>query len=117
VFPNHYHFVGTPSAGGRPLGDVINELHAVTARELNRYDGSPGRKVWFQFWDTRLTYAASYYARLRYVMYNPVKHGVVTDETAYPWGCAAWFARNLEPARLRRLRSYRCDRLDVFEPL
>ena len=115
MLQNHYHFVASSPGEGHLLREVINELHTVTARELNRLDSTPGRQVWFQYWDSCISCASSFYARLRYVMHNPVKHGAVTDELAYPWGCAAWFDRNLDPARLRRIRSYGCERVRVVD--
>ena len=51
VFPNHYHFVGH----GEDLNRLVVHLHADTARELNRIDQCEGRKVWYNFWDTKLT--------------------------------------------------------------
>jgi putative transposase len=112
---NHCHFVATSPDAGSTVRDAIRELHAQTARELNRLDGAQRRRVWFQYWNSCISSAASYYARLRYVMYNPVKHGVVTDELAYPWGCAAWLDRNLDPSRQRRIRSYGCERVRVVD--
>jgi putative transposase len=31
----------------------------------------------YEFWDTRLTFEKSWFARLNYVHQNPVKHGLV----------------------------------------
>ncbi|WP_050030794.1 transposase [Verrucomicrobium sp. BvORR034] len=67
VFPNHYHFVARPdiqSTSTSSLRDFINKLHTVTAIEVNRLDGSPARKIWHNYWDTRLTYHKAYIARL-----------------------------------------------------
>ena len=65
VFSNHYHFVARGQPGSDDLGKLIRHLHADTARELNRLDNTAGRQVWFNFWDTRLTYEHSYFARLQ----------------------------------------------------
>src|ERR1044072_2226569 len=93
-FPNHYHYVATsPHTGGSSLRKLLTDLHSSTARELNAMDGTPGRKVWFQFWDTQLTYQGSYMARLRYVHQNAVHHGVVARAENYRWCSASWFMR------------------------
>ena len=63
---------------GGSLRDLVREIHSRTAIALNRHDATPGRKVWHNFWDTRLTHERSYFARLNYVHQNPVKHGLVT---------------------------------------
>ena len=96
VFPNHYHFVAE-SAKPQTLRIVIRHLHSVTARYVNEIDHSPGRKVWFEYWDTHLTRHRSYLARLGYVHLNAVKHGLVQKAEDYPWCSAGWFrARSSE---------------------
>jgi putative transposase len=77
VFPNHYHFVALSPAAGPSLGKFSKHFHSLTAIQANRWHGTPGRKVWFQYWETQLTYAKSYFARLSYVHRNAVHHGIV----------------------------------------
>jgi putative transposase len=84
VFPNHYHFVAAAPADAGTLAVFLRELHSRTAVALNRYDAKPGRKVWHNYWDTRLTHEVSYLARLNYVHQNPVKHGVARVAADYP---------------------------------
>jgi len=115
VLPSHYHVIATAPRNGNRIREVVQELHMRTAKRINELDACPGRQVWFQYWDTCISFEASLYSRMRYVMMNPVKHGLVVDETDYPWGCSWWFARNMEPTLLRRIRSYRCDRLKVVD--
>ena len=93
-FPNHYHFVGFTPTSAETLSRMLNEFHSATARELNRMEGTPGRKIWFQFWDTQLTITGSYLARLKYVTENPVHHRIVERATSYPWCSASWFEQN-----------------------
>ena len=59
VFPNHYHFVGRTESDSGNLLLFLKHLHADSARELNRRDNTIGREVWFNFWDTKLTYERS----------------------------------------------------------
>jgi putative transposase len=80
VFSNHYHFVGhSPEHedSAESLSAMLGLLHEKTAKWINRLDGSRGRQVWHNFWETQLTYQKSYLARLNYVHQNPVKHGLV----------------------------------------
>jgi len=35
-------------------------------------------ELWYEFWDTHLTFEKSWLARLNYVHQNPVKHGFGT---------------------------------------
>ena len=81
-FPNHYHWViDSPPEAGR-LRHLIREFHSISARERNQRYNERGRRVWFQYWDTRLTFQRSYLARLNYVNQNPVHHGVVDGSDA-----------------------------------
>src|SRR5687768_12891754 len=69
VFSNHYHFVGHSPADGRAsnLSEWLGVLHAKSAGWVNKLDRTRGRKVWHNFWETRLTFERSYLARLNYV--------------------------------------------------
>ena len=113
VFSNHYHFVARSLAGATDLGQLIKQLHANTARELNRLDQTEGRAVWYNFWDTRLTYQQSYLARLNYVHQNPVKHGLVPVANQYHWCSAAWFERIASPGTIKTIYSFPTDKVNV----
>src|SRR5213596_3549248 len=75
MFSNHYHFIAH-SPPNKPdamnLSDMLSVLHVKSARWINKLDREPGRQVWFNFWETRLTYQKSYLTRLNYVHQNPV---------------------------------------------
>ena len=113
VFANHYHFVVRGNPDSAELRKYIRHLHANTARDLNRLDHREGRKVWHNFWDTRLTYEHSYLARLNYVHQNAVKHGLVTVANQYPWCSAAWFERVATPAMVQTIYSFKTDQVKV----
>ena len=89
IFANHYHFIAYAPADATSLRQMLQRLHSSTARAVNRLDNIPGRQVWFQFWDTCLSYAASYYARLNYVHNNAVHHGLVPMAEQYEFCSAA----------------------------
>ena len=99
--------------GCTDLGKLLKRLHADTARELNRLDNAPGRQVWFNFWDTRLTYERSYFARLNYVHQNAVKHGLVTVANQYRWCSAAWFERTAAPPVVKTIYAFKIDKLNI----
>ena len=113
VFMNHYHLIarGEPEAGR--LDAYLNNVHSNTARDLNTQDHASGRHVWYNFWDTRLTYERSYLARLNYVHQNPVKHGLVTSANQYQWCSAAWFERTASQATVKTIYSFKTDKLNV----
>ena len=115
VLANHYHFVGLSPDDASSLTPMLSKLHTLTAREINRMDGIIGRHVWFQFWDTKITYQRSYLARLKYVHYNPLHHGVVKVASQYPWCSASWFERVAEPAFQKVVKSFKTDQLNVYD--
>ena len=115
VFPNHYHFVATTEVKAATLKRFIGHLHAVTAKEINGLDQTPERKVWFQYWDSHLTYARSYLARLNYVHSNAVRHGLVGRAAEYEWCSAGWFEREAETAFYKTVRGIRSDRVKVMD--
>jgi putative transposase len=122
VFSNHYHFIGhspedAPDATNLP--DMLSVLHTKLSAWINRLDRQPGRKVWHNYRDSKLTYQKSYLTRLNYVHQNPVRHGLVAVANQYPWCSAAWFERTASPAIVKSIYRFRIDQLQVgdeFEP-
>ena len=118
IFSNHYHFVGhspDQESGAKSLSQMLGLLHERTAKWLNRLDGTPGRKVWHNFWETRLTHQRSYLARLNYVHQNPVKHRLVNVANQYPWCSAGWFERTALPAKVKTIYGFKTDKLKLLD--
>jgi putative transposase len=113
VFANHYHFIAQSPTDPQSLRKLLTKLHANTARALNKEGNVTGRKVWFQYWDSHLTFERSYLARLNYVHHNPVKHGLVTNAQDYPWCSAAWFAENSPVSFRATVESFKTDQVNV----
>ena len=113
VFSNHYHFVASSPVQGPALAKTIGKIHSLSAREINRMDSTPGRQVWFRYWDTRLSYEASYLARLNYVRCNAVKHGLVRNPEDYEFCSAAWFRARADSVLFNTVANCRSDRVNV----
>jgi putative transposase len=118
VFSNHYHFVAH-SPGDSPdafnLSDMISVLHVKTGEWVNKLDRLPGRQVWFNYRETRLTYQKSYLARLNYVHQNPVRHKLVPVASQYPWCSARWFERSASTAMVKSIYGFKIDRLQITD--
>ncbi len=112
VFPNHYHFIGENSEPGAVLR-LVRSLHSSTAAAINQEDKLSARKVWFQYWESGLTYAKSYFARLSYVHQNAVHHGIVRVPSRYPWCSAGWFERRAPKSLHRRVMEFKPTRLQI----
>ena len=120
VFSNHYHFIAHTSGADNQHANLIARLHYETAEEVNRRDGCPGRQVWFNYWDTQLTFEKSYLARLNYVHQNAVKHGLVRRASEYRWCSAAWFERTATQAQVSTIYGFKIDRIridDDYQPV
>ncbi len=116
VFSNHYHFIGhspEDQPDARNLGDMLSCLHTRSAGWVNRLEGTPGRRVWYNFRETRLTYQRSYLARLNYVHQNAVHHRLVLNASSYPWCSASWFERTASPAMVKSIYRFKIDKLQT----
>lgn len=116
VFANHYHVIGHSPDSGLGLTELTQRIHRGAARDLNRLDGTPGRSVFYRCWDTRVSFEKSLLARLAYVHYNPVKHGLVEDPRQYPWCSAEWFWTKAYGPFRDSVLSFKTDRVNVFDP-
>ena len=76
VLHNHYHAILRSPEKAGTLSKFVSSYHKFTARQWNIEDEMIGRKVWWNYWDTCLRTEEDYYNRLRYVFWNPVKHGL-----------------------------------------
>jgi putative transposase len=112
IFPNHYHFIAS-FEDSRELKTLVRGLHSITAKAVNAADATPGRKVWFQYWESSITFDRSYFARLRYVHENAVRHGIVRVAHRYNWCSASWFERNASAALRKTVLSFRYDTLKI----
>jgi len=118
MFSNHYHFVAHAPEGeqnARSLPLMLGRLHEKTAKWVNSLDNTPGRKVWHNFRETRMTYERSYLARLNYTHQNAVHHRLVAVANQYPWCSAAWFERSATAARVKTVYSFKTDQLHVYD--
>jgi putative transposase len=120
VFSNHYHFVAHALPGAEPLSVFTQYLHGATSAHVNLLDRCQKRKVWFNYWETALTFEASYLARLSYVHQNQVKHGLVKVARQYPWCSAGWFERTATRAQVQVLSRFKIDKVNIqddFDPV
>jgi putative transposase len=114
LFSNHYHLVAGVDQGEN-LRRMISHLHSLEGIQCNARDSSAGRKVWFQFRDTLLTFERSWFARLRYTHENAVHHGLVEQAAAYRWCSAAWFERTASPGVVKAVSRCGIDRVTAWD--
>ncbi|MBP7828434.1 MAG: hypothetical protein KA248_00810 [Kiritimatiellae bacterium] len=113
VLCNHYHFVALSPDDPGTLRWLIARVHELSAKRLNRLDGAPGRKVWHNYWDTRILNQVSRLARLRYVHQNPVHHGVADNAANYAWCSQGWLERTARPSFVKTLETFKTDKVNI----
>jgi putative transposase len=83
ILPNHYHILAQSPIERLSLDRLIRGIHSKSALLINRLDNSLGRKVWYNYFDTCVRSKDEYYARMKYILENPEKHGIVSDYREY----------------------------------
>ena len=115
ILSNHYHFIASSPSDPKSLRQVISKIHTLSARDINAQGSQPGRRVWFQYFDSHITFTDSYLPRLKYVHNNPAHHGVVSNAENYAWCSASWFAGTAKPAFKAVVQSFKTDRINVVD--
>jgi len=113
VFSNHYHFVAISPDGADSLPLLIKRIHGSTSKHINMEDNAAGRKVWFQYWDSQITFQRSYLARLNYVHSNAVHHKIVAVAEDYPWCSARWFRSQASPSFCKVVHGMPVDKVNI----
>jgi putative transposase len=115
ILSNHYHFVAhVPQSadGAESIRKGVTKLHSHTTKELNNREGITGRtRLWQNFRETHLTHQASYLARLNYVHQNAVHHGLVLKASDWKWCSALRFKKEVRPAWVKTIASFRYDEI------
>jgi len=117
VLSNHYHVIlHAPEAGAERLPILIGDAHKFTAREWNAEDEIQGRRVWWNYWDSCITYERSYYARFNYIHWNPVHHGIVKSPQDYHFSSYRFYMKEQSKWLEHIKKEYPFDRVKVFDP-
>jgi len=113
VLNNHYHFIARAPENVLNLSTLIRQIHSITGIQLNKWDRTPGRQVWFNYWDSCITYEKSYLARLHYVHMNPIKHGLTNNAHDYPYCSHRWFMEHSDDGLKKHVFDQPIDRLKI----
>ena len=144
VLDNHYHLMANAPENAETLAQVINNVHRFSSSGIkslleslesleciNCVDAVPTqsehkaaptqsehsttKKMFHNYWDTCITYENSYYARLHYLWYNPVKHGYVKHQLE--WKYSSFYYRHQDEKEYldKIMKLYPCDKVKVFD--
>ena len=87
VMPNHVHVLIEP-IGTHATGSIVSSWKRFSARMANRQLGRSGAFWQDDYWDTFIRNERHLESTIAYIENNPVKAGLVTDPTDWPWGHA-----------------------------
>jgi len=113
LFSNHYHIIAKSPEKPDNLKKLVQKLHSVTSITINKLDNKPGRRIWFEYWDTCLTYERSYLARLNYVNNNPVHHKLVRTASEYEFCSAAFFETSTDKTFRNKVMSFNSEEISI----
>jgi len=74
ILDNHYHIEFKIESPER-LPKYVQYIHGKSSKEINSLDNAPGRKIWYQYWDSSIRGEIDFWKRFNYIHQNPVKHG------------------------------------------
>jgi len=96
ILDNHYHLMLQSPKSVETMPNLFNEIHKFTAIWLKRNAPTLRNegKIFYNYWDTCITYEKSYFARLNYIYFNPVKHGYVERAEDYMFGSYYYRVKN-----------------------
>ena len=129
ILDNHYHLMANAPQEAETLPSIIKKVHRFAAlwikknfdlESINNVNGAPtwsvkpkSEKIFYNYWDTCITFEKSYFARLNYIWYNPVKHGYVKSPDQWEFG--SYFLRYKEDSKyIQKLHDkYPFDKLNI----
>lgn len=99
VMPDHVHLVFTPLSkrAGLPyaLQEIMSGIKSVSARNINRALGREGSVWQAESFDHVSRREESLRQKVEYICQNPIRAGLVKDESEYPWLWREWVDRDM----------------------
>jgi putative transposase len=86
--PDHLHALLYQDNDKTSVPDFMRDLKRETSKRLKIPD-YPGSKLWLERYDdVPVPGKDAVIVKLRYMLYNPVRRGLVDDPQNYPWSSA-----------------------------
>ncbi|MCF7885823.1 MAG: transposase [Candidatus Marinimicrobia bacterium] len=94
--------------------DLINKTHHPSSSTQSMHSKNKPKKF-HNYWDTCITYERSYFARLHYIWYNPVKHKYVEEPREWKFG-SYYYRIKKDKDKIRNIiDDYPCDNVNVYD--
>ena len=85
IMPDHVHFFCRPQPQAKRLADFIRAWKSWSARSVLRTLGRPSPLWQPEFFDHLLRSETSYLEKWDYVRHNPMRAGLTSDLSEWPW--------------------------------
>ncbi|MDP2684651.1 MAG: transposase [bacterium] len=82
VLEDHYHFL-VKCSEGKYIPKLMNLVHGRVSYKINKIDNKRGRFVFNNYWDRIIRDQVDLNIHIKYILYNPVKHGYVDNPKDY----------------------------------
>jgi putative transposase len=89
VMPDHYHVVLT-LRGAASISDVVRRVRSAFSRKARKESAITGRVWQRRFYDHVVRDRKDWQDKIEYIHMNPVRGGLVGEQTDYRWS-SAWF--------------------------
>ena len=115
ILDNHYHLMVNAPSSPCTLPEIFKEAHRFTALWIKKNLNIDSIKIFHNYWDTCITYEKSYFGRLNYLWYNPVKHGYVDSPEKGKFG--SYYYRFIEDEiKMKNLLiKYPFDKIKIYD--
>ena len=115
ILNNHYHLMAHSGENPKQLVNITKEIHKFSALWIkkNVHAAKKLDKIWHNYWDTCITYEKSYFARLNYIWFNPVKHRYVNKPEDWEFGSYKDRFEKEKEYLMRVNKNYPCDKVKI----
>jgi len=84
ILPDHFHLLIDPR--NHDLSELMRRIKLSFSAHYRKRIGITNGRVWqYRFWDHIIRNGDDMNRHIDYTHYNPVKHGLVLDPSAYPY--------------------------------
>lgn len=114
ILDNHIHIMTSAPTKAETLSKVMKNFHRFTANWLSKNNVKKVKEKYFHnYWDTCITYENSYYARINYIWFNPVKHEYVSSPEKWRYGSYYYRYQADEKETKEIMKRYPFDKIKI----
>ena len=84
IMPDHVHLLLQPTRG-YDLAHIMKGIKGASARQINSARDARGPLWQDESWDRLMRDEAEHHEKLKYMLDNPVKRGLIADGWDWPW--------------------------------